>query len=159
MIASLFNSTLLTSTVAEMTVTLHSAFTPFDALAVIVASPSATAVTTPFSSTVATFGSLDVHVIVLSVASAGFTVTVRAVYFSPSFRLIASLFNTTSSTATFTVTSHSAVFPFDVVAVIVVVPLDTAVTTPLFTVAMLVSPDVHSTFLSVALSGVIVAVI
>jgi hypothetical protein len=58
-----------------------------------------------------------------------------------------------------TVTVQVAVrLPSSVVAVIVAVPVDTAVTTPLFTVATLVLLLVHDTFWLVALLGATVAV-
>ena len=60
-----------------LTVTVQSAFTPFEAVAVMVAVPSATAVTTPFSSTVATDVSDELQVTDLSVASFGLIVAVR----------------------------------------------------------------------------------
>ena len=50
-----------------------------------------------------------------------------------------------------------AVFPLAVVAIITAVPLLTAVTTPLVTVAMAAFEDDHVTVLSVALGGVTVA--
>ena len=50
---------------------------------VITHSPSATAVTTPFSSTVATFSSLDSYASLTSVASSGVILAPRALLFSP----------------------------------------------------------------------------
>ena len=60
-----------------LTVTVQLASTPFEAVAVIVAVPSETAVTTPFSSTVATDVSDELQVTDLSVASFGLIVAVR----------------------------------------------------------------------------------
>jgi hypothetical protein len=68
------------------------------AFAVIVASPTFTAVTTPFS-TVATVLSLEVHVTLLSVALSGFTVAVSvSVSLTPILVLV--LFSSTLVTAT-----------------------------------------------------------
>ena len=60
-----------------LTVTVQLASTPFEAVAVMVAVPSATAVTTPFSSTVATEVFDELQVTDLSVASFGLIVAVR----------------------------------------------------------------------------------
>ena len=60
-----------------LTVTVQHALTPFEAVAVIVAVPSETAVTTPFSSTVATDVSDELQVTDLFVASFGLSVAVR----------------------------------------------------------------------------------
>ena len=62
----------------SVTDTEQVAFFPLPSLAVqvIVALPTATAVTLPLSSTVATLVGYDVHVTVLSVALSGFTVAV-----------------------------------------------------------------------------------
>lgn len=59
------------------TVSSHEAETLFEAVAVMTAFPALTAVTLPFSSTVATFSSDDDHVSVLSDASLGRTDAVR----------------------------------------------------------------------------------
>ena len=67
------------------TVTVQLASTPFEAVAVIVAVPSETAVTTPFSSTVATEVFDELQVTDLSVALSGLTVAVR-VNVSPTLR-------------------------------------------------------------------------
>ena len=82
-----------------LTVTVQSAFTPFEAVAVIVAVPSETAVTTPFSSTVATDVSDELQVTDLSVASLGLTVAVR-VNVSPMLRDFLLLLSLTLVTAT-----------------------------------------------------------
>ena len=60
-----------------LTVTVQLASTPFEAVAVMVAVPSATAVTTPFSSTVATEVFDELQVTDLSVALLGLTVVER----------------------------------------------------------------------------------
>lgn len=59
------------------TVTEQLASTPFEAVAVMVAVPSETAVTAPFSSTVATEVFDELQVTDLSVALSGLTVAVR----------------------------------------------------------------------------------
>ena len=61
---------------------------PSTVVTVIVQVPFATAVTFPFASTVATFVLLDVHVTLLSVASAGATVAVSCTV-SPAFVRVA----------------------------------------------------------------------
>ena len=71
--------------------------------------------------------------------------------------LIVELF-TSSVTILATVTLAVAVSPLDVVAVIVAVPAETAVTTPFDTVATELSLDVQTTVLFVAFAGVTVAV-
>ena len=68
----------LSSTQASsVTVTLHSPFTPLAAVAVIVASPEATPVTTPSAVTVATFSSEEAYVRVLFSAFSGATNATR----------------------------------------------------------------------------------
>ena len=139
------------------TVTLHSAFT-LPQLAVIVALPIATAVTLPFSSTVAMLLSDEVHTTVLSVVLSGETVAVSC-SFAPIRSSISVLFKLTASTSLgSTVTLHSA-FTLPQLAVIVALPIATAVTLPFAsTVATLLSDDVQTTVLSVALSGDTVAI-
>ena len=90
------------STVTAQVAVLSSAVSsvPFDAVAVMVAVPSATAVTTPFSSTVATVVSLDDQVTVLSVAPSGATVAVR-VSVPPYGMLAVVLLRSTPVTSTF----------------------------------------------------------
>ena len=70
------------------TVTLHSAVTPSADSAVIIASPSAIAVTVPFSSTVAIDGSDELHVTVRLNASSGFTVAVIVFLKAPKLHYI-----------------------------------------------------------------------
>ena len=129
------------------------------ALAVMVAVPAATAVTTPFS-TVATVASEVVQVTVLSVASAGVTVAVR-VTVSPSVRAAVVWLRAIPDTATTflaTVTTQVAVLS-PALAVMVAVPTATAVTLPeASTVATAVFEELHVTVLSAASSGVTVAV-
>ena len=68
-----------------LTVILHSAaFSPSSVVAVMVHVPLPTAVTLPFSSTIATLGLLEVHVTFLFAASSGDTVTVSCAV-SPAF--------------------------------------------------------------------------
>ena len=68
----------LTVSAGTPTVTVQVADLPLLLVAVIFAVPFATAVTTPFSSTVAQFSLEDFHTTDLSVASSGPTVTLRA---------------------------------------------------------------------------------
>ena len=70
----------------SITVTSHSAFKPFVVVAVIVALPTLTAVTRPFSSTFAIEGSEEVHVIVLS-SEEVFSVAIREIV-SPDWRVM-----------------------------------------------------------------------
>ena len=114
--------------------------------------------TTP-SVTVATVSSDDVHTTLLSVASSGVTVAVR-VRVSPSVIsavVLSRVRPVEEMNFALTVISHVAVLsPF--AAVIVTLPAFIAVTTPSVTVATVSSDDVHTTLLSVASSGVTVAV-
>ena len=145
------------STGVATTVTLHSVLTPpFEA--VITASPSATAVTSPFALTVATDSSELLHVTLLSVASAGLTVAVSCT-FSPTFSEEAVRFSSIDSTrVATTVILHSALTaPLE--AVITASPSATAVTSPVaLTVATDSSELRHVTVLSVASTGLTVAV-
>ena len=104
----------------------------------MVAVPAATAVTFPFSSTVATPVLLLLQVTVLLVASSGVTVALR-VSLLPTAKKRSVLFRlipVTVTGAAVTVTVQLAVLlPFTVVTVMVAVPTDSGVTTPLFTVA------------------------
>ena len=114
---------------------------PLIAVAVMVAVPSQCAETTPFSSTVATAGLSDDHVIIsddLYVAYCGamvglsFTVVLLA---SISTLVLSSVISSTSRTVTFTVqvvdlSSSVVSVPLVAVAVIVAVPRLTGVTTP-----------------------------
>ena len=129
------------------------------AFAVMVAFPSATAVTLPLASTVATEVLLELHVTVLSDALSGFTVAVR-VAVSPSLSSSEDLSKVTDSTATtffVTVTEHVAVLS-PAFAVMVAVPSATADTLPLAsTEATDALLDDQETVLFVALSGFTVA--
>ena len=129
------------------------------ALAVMVAVPSATAVTLPFASTVATEVLSELHVTVLFVALSGFTVAVR-VAVSPSVSSSEDLSKVTDSTATvffLTVTEQVAVLS-PAFAVMVAVPSATADTLPLAsTEATDALLDDQETVLFVALSGFTVA--
>ena len=119
----------------------------------MVALPLATAVTTPFASTVATFSSEVLHVTVLSAASSGRTVTLSARVASLAVRVASDLSRLTSVTAIATVTSQVAEKP-PAVAVMVALPLATAVTTPFSsTVATSAFEVLHVTVLSTAFSG------
>ena len=140
------------------TVTEHFASIPFAVLAVIVALPFPTAVTTPFS-TVATLSALDDHVTVLSPSAfPGKTVAVN-VSVSPFSNSNVFLFNDIPVTGCLTITSHLSSFAFEVLAVIVAVPFPTAVIVPSgATVATLLSLDDHVTLCVVASCGSYVTV-
>jgi hypothetical protein len=148
--------------VDEATVTVHVLVNwPSFVVTVIVVVPAFTAVTRPLPSTVATVGSDDVHLTLLSIALAGDTVAVICEV-PPMLRDTLLLLSVTPVTATLdTVTEHVAVYrPSFVVTVIVVVPAFSADTEPLLlTVATDGSDDAHVTLLSVALDGSTVAVI
>ena len=147
-----------TATTFFLTVTVQVAVLS-PALAVIVAVPSATAVTLPFASTVATDVLLELQVTVLFVALSGFTVA-ASVTDSPSVSSSEDLSSVTDSTAmTFflTVTEQVAVLS-PALAVMVAVPSATAVTLPFAsTVATAVLSELQVTVLFVALSGFTVA--
>ena len=144
----------VTDPVGTVTVTTHSAvLSPH--LAVIVAFPALTAVTLP-SATLATDSSEDVQVTFLSVASSGFTVAVN-VAVSPTANVRVALSRVTDPVGTVTVTAHSAVLSPHL-AVMATFPALTAVTIPLSTFATDSSEEVQDTFLSVASSGLTVAI-
>ena len=114
-------------------------------VAVIVALPPPTAVTLPFSSTVATVSSLDDHV--TSQSSGSVVATSVSVVFSA--KVTSVLFNVIVSVASTTVTSHVAVTSCNVLTVMVAVPLDTAVTFPLastFATASLLDVQINVLF-------------
>ena len=148
-----------------VTVTAHVAFAPLPSAAVqvMVAVPADTAVTTPLLFTVATLVFVLLHVSSLFVAFEGETVAVSAEV-SPSVMesdVLLRVIEVTYTTFAFTVTSHVAFTPLPsaAVQVMVAVPADTAVTTPLlFTVATLVFVLLHVTLLFVAFEGETVAV-
>ena len=129
------------------------------ALAMIVACPAPTACTVPISVTVATLSSELLQVTVGSVASSGFTVAPNVKY-SPT--VIGSSFTLTVTSVTamklsLTVTLQVASLS-PALAVIVASPAATAVTFPVWsTDATLSSELLHTTVLSVALSGATVA--
>ena len=110
------------------TVTVQVAVLPFSVVAVIVATPLPIAVITPFC-TMATRLSEEVHVNCLLLVSVGRTVAVIvAVSLLSSKSSVLS--KTTSDATCVTVTVQVAFFPFSAVAVIVAVPLPTAVMIP-----------------------------
>ena len=119
-------------------VMVQAAFLP-SAVAVILAVPFFLAVTTPFELTVATLDLLVVHFTLRFVALEGFTVAFRVNFsFTPKvvfFRLKVTLL--TAILFDFTVTLHTAVWPFMVLTVILAVPAAFAVTVPFW----LTSPD------------------
>ncbi len=132
---------------------------PSVVVAVIVAVPAETAVTTPLLFTVATDVLLDFHVTVLLVVLLGYIVATNCSV-APTQMVVLDLFNQMDVANCFTITVHEALrlLPSVVVAVIVAVPAETAVTTPLlFTVATDVLLDFHVTVLLVALLGYTVA--
>ena len=145
----------VTEPVGTVTVTAHSAVLPQQS-AVTVALPAFTAVTLPLS-TFATDSSEEVQVTFLSVASSGLTEAIK-VAVSPTANEREALSRVTDSTSTETDTVHSAMQEPDF-AVIIAVPDFLAVTLPSATVATETSDDPHVTDLSVALSGLTVAVI
>ena len=145
----------VTDPVGTVTVTAHSAILP-PHLAVIVALPDLTAVTLP-SSTFATVSSDEVQLTFLSVALSGFTVAVSCAV-SPIDNDRFVLSSESDSMSTVTVTLQSVVQIPDL-AVTVTVPGLLAVTIPSATVATDTSEEPHVTVLSVALSGLTVAII
>ena len=137
-------------------------FPPSVVLTVIVALPSDLAMTTPEEDTSATDGALDDHVTDLSVALDGVTVAVN-VWVSPSVIVkvvLLRLTPVTGMTFALTVTAQDAVLPPSIVlTVIVALPADLAMTTPVedtSTTEELL--DDHVTDLSVASFGDTVAV-
>lgn len=158
----LFNDTLVTATDAEVTVTVQDAVLfPSVVLTVIVAVPTALAVTKPLLLTVAILALLLLQVNPLFVAFVG-----KMVHVNCSVPLMANvvevLFNDTLATDTAvveTVTLQDAVLPpLFVFTVIVAVPIATAETTPeLLTVATLVLLLSHVTSFLEASSGNTVA--
>ena len=154
-------STLSTEIILALTVTEQVACLPPQE-AVIVAFPARCAVTTPLLSTVATYWLDVLQVTFLSEASEGRTVALR-VAVSSSVRVSVFWERVTEETGIVlfvTVTAQVAVlFPSLVVTVIVAVPSLTAVTSPsALTVATDSSDEDQLTTLSVALSGLTVAV-
>ena len=130
---------------------MQTAVLPLAVFAVIFTEPSLIAVTMP-PATVAIDALLLVHS-TLWLASSGSTVAVRAVC-SPTFIAISSCDKVTDAAGVITVILQDALFPSTDSAVIVVVPLATAVTRPLVsTFATASSPEVQLMVLSVASSG------
>ncbi len=126
-------------------------------VAVMVAFPTAIAVTLPLASTVATLSSDDFHVTVLSVVVAGLTVAI-SVSVSVAFRVIAVLFRVMDAAGVASTVTAQVADTLPQVAVMVVLPTDTAVTTPFATVAIVSSALFHTMVLSVVVSGATVAV-
>ena len=134
---------------------------PSLAVAVMVAVPLPFAVTLPLASTVATEVLEDFQLTDLSVASVGRTVGAKVRVPSIARKVYWVLSIVMDVTNLLTVTAQDADFPLPslAVAVIVAVPLDTAVTLPLWsTVATDVLSEDQVTDLSLALLGEIVAV-
>ena len=153
----LFSEMEVTLTTFLFTVTVHVAdLTP--AFAVMVAVPSLIPFMVPLL-TVAIDALDEVQVTLLSVASSGLTVAV-IVWLSPSVRVIEvalRVMDETSMVLASTVTLHVADLS-PALAVIVAVPSLIPVMVPLLTLAIEASEDVQVTLLSVALSGLTVAV-
>ena len=126
------------------------------ALAVMVAAPTFLAVTTPLF-TVATVASEVVQVTVLSVASLGLTVAV-SVTVSPAFKEAEVLFKVMLVTGVATTVIVQVAVLSPALAVMVAVPTFFAITTPLNTTATASSEDVQKTVLSVASSGLTLAI-
>jgi hypothetical protein len=142
--------------------TLVSVRFPSVVVAVIVADPAPTAVTTPAAETLATFELLVVQVTVDTVASLGATEAER-VEVPPAERLTVFGLTTTPVTDTVsavTVTAQTSVkLPSEVVAVIVALPMATPETRPAsVTVAIFVSLDDQETAAFVASEGATTAV-
>lgn len=155
---------------ALLTVTLHVAVLPLPsaAVAVMLAVPAATGVTTPAVLTVATEVLLDDHVTFLLQAPDGVAVAVSVEVLPPQVSDSVLLLSDSEVTlVSCTVTEQVAVLssvvasvPLVAVAVMVAVPALTAVTTPaLLTVATEVLLDDHVTVLLDASDGDTVAVI
>ena len=122
-----------------------------------VASPTATAVTTPLA-TVATDSFELVQTTAALSASSGATVAV-SVAVSPAVMVSSVLSSSTPVTGVMTVTAQEAVnSPSSVLAVIIAIPEATAVTMPSATVATASLELVQVTFLFSAASGITVAV-
>ena len=149
-----FNVTPLTF--IGVTVTKHVAFLlPSSVVTVIVVVPTDFAVTTPELDTVATLVLLLVHVTFLFAALLGDTVAVNVLILPFTMLIVLELKVTPLTLIGVTVTSHVAfLLPSSVVTVIVAVPTDFAVITPVEdTVATLVLLLVHVTFLFSASLG------
>jgi hypothetical protein len=137
---------------------------PFTVVTVMVANPSDTAVTTPLLFTVATAVLFELQLTLLLVALLGVTVAVSAVV-PPNVVIVADSGDTVTPVTGMVVVGLTVIadvavkLPSTVVTVMVALPADTAVTTPLlFTVATAVLFELQVTLLLVALFGAIVAV-
>ena len=116
--------------------------------------PPATAVTTPFESTTATFSSLDFQLTVLSVALVGSTVAVRANE-EPASTVFVCGETATAVSGMTTLTSQTSLKPpFTLVQITEAVPTFLPVSVPSeATSTTEVSFDLHVTFLLLAYSG------
>ena len=150
--------TMLLTVITELAVNA-----PITVVAVTVAEPTETPVTTPDEFTVATAGALDAQVTFLFVARTGRTVAVRVVVTPRPIVAVGGVTDTLVGLVTlvFTVTmDEAAKGPSAVVAVTVAVPIARPVTTPdEFTAAMAGALEVHVMVLFEAFAGEIVAVI
>ncbi len=133
---------------------------PSFVVTVIVAVPAFFAVTRPFAFTVAIVSSEELQLHSFMVASSGVIVAVswRVCPSSSSPSVLSSVISSAAIksfiSVLVTVTLHVLVFPFEVVAVIMAVPSETAVTLPSFTVTTCSSELVHViSLLPVASSG------
>ena len=139
---------------------------PSSVVTVIVASPGATAVTSPLSLTVAVSSASELHITPLFVAPSGVITAVSCngvpmvTVCAPAGEIVTLTTFMSSGGVVFssTVTLQVAVLP-SADAVIVVLPFATASTSPLrgSTVATFLLPDVHVTALFVAFDGSTVA--
>jgi hypothetical protein len=127
---------------------------PSEVVTVMVELPTEIAVTVPVDDTVATAGTLLLHVTFWLVALEG-EMLANNVSVPPTVRLVDDLFKVTlvtGITAAVTVTEQAAVFlPSSVVTVMAALPVDTPITMPFVTVATELLLVFHVTFWLVAL--------
>ena len=137
----------VTDVTGTLTVTVHDAVrAPLSLVAVITAVPSATATTLPFGSTLATLSLFDDHDTPLIDGLDGLYLIDRLLV-APAFKASVCLFtliDVTGLASTLTVTVVSAFSsPLPFVTVIFTEPLLRPVTTPLLTVAIVSSDELH----------------
>ena len=141
------------------TSTRHVVLIPLTVSTRIIAYPSRNAVTLPSWSTVATEGTVDIHVsVVSSVVSTG-SIIARSCWLVPASSVIRVWLRRTEVIGLLTVTSHDALTPFSARTVIVVVPGPFAVTLPVALTSAIVGSSLSQLriLLSVVLLGTIVA--
>ena len=150
--------------VGSVTVTTQESEISFAEVAVMVAVPAFIAVILPFSSTATTVLSLELQATLLSVALSGVmaatNVSLSPVVMFTSWRSrVRSVTGTSGGVGSVTVTTQESEILFAEVAVMVAVPAFIAVMLPFSSTATTVlSLELQATLLSVALSGVMVAV-